>query len=39
MISMKYAVIYDSPTGNTKVLAEEMRKYMAGQDGNTEGCL
>ena len=25
---MKYAVIYDSPTGNTKILAEEIRKYV-----------
>ena len=39
MISMKYAVIYDSPTGNTKILAEEIRKYMDGQNGNTEECL
>ena len=36
MISMKYAVIYDSPTGNTKILAEEIRKYMDGQNGNTD---
>ena len=39
MISMKYAVIYDSPTGNTKILAEEIRKYMDGQNGSTEECL
>ena len=39
MISMKYAVIYDSPTGNTKILAEEIKKYMDGQNGNTEECL
>ncbi len=36
MISMKYAVIYDSPTANTKILAEETRKYTDGQKGNTE---
>ena len=39
MISMKYAVIYDSPTGNTKILAEEIRSYMDGQNGSTEECL
>ena len=36
---MKYAVIYDSPTGNTKILAEEIKKYMDGQNGNTGECL
>lgn len=36
---MKYAVVYDSPTGNTKMLAEEIRSYMDGQNGSTEECL
>ena len=36
---MKYAVVYDSPTGNTKILAEEIKSCMDGQNGSTEECL
>ena len=36
---MKYAVVYDSPTGNTKILAEEIKSYMDGQKGSTGECL
>ena len=39
MTGMKYAVIYDSPTGNTKMLAEEIKRYMDRQSGSTEECL
>ena len=28
MTGMKYAVVYDSPTGNTKMLAEEIKSCM-----------
>lgn len=36
---MKYAVVYDSPTGNTKILAEEIKSCMDGQNGSTGECL
>lgn len=36
---MKYAVVYDSPTGNTKILAEEIKRYMDGQNGSAGECL
>ena len=36
---MKYAVVYDSPTGNTKMLAEEIKRYIDGQNGSTGECL
>lgn len=36
---MKYAVVYDSPTGNTKILAEEIKSCMDGQKGSTGECL
>ena len=36
---MRYAVIYDSPTGNTRILAEEIRRCMDGQNGNPEECI
>lgn len=36
---MKYAVVYDSPTGNTKMLAEEIKSCMDGQNGSAGGCL
>ena len=36
---MKYAVIYESPTGNTRMLADEIKRYMDEQNGNTEECL
>lgn len=39
MTGMKYAVIYDSPTGNTKMLAEEIKRYMDGQSGSAEECM
>ena len=39
MTGMKYAVVYDSPTGNTKILAEEIKSCMDGQNGSTEECL
>lgn len=36
---MKYAVVYDSPTGNTKILAEEIKSCMDRQNGSTGECL
>ena len=36
---MKYAVVSDSPTGNTKILAEEIKSCMDGHNGSTEECL
>lgn len=36
---MKYAVVYDSPTGNTKILAEEVRRFMDEQNRSADECL
>lgn len=32
MKKMKYAIVYDSPTGNTKMLAQEIRDYFGEED-------
>ena len=36
---MRYAVIYDSPSGNTKRLADEIKEYMDEQNGSPEECI
>ena len=36
---MRYAVIYDSPSGNKKRMADEIKEYMDEQKGSQEECI